>query len=265
MRQKKFWFRMSGILAVLATALLLPTGAAAASTFKVLHEFTGKDGANPDAGLIFDAAGNLYGTTSAGGAFGKGTVFKLTPNSNGSWTETVLHSFCVRTNCADGFNPVAGLIFDGAGNLYGTTPLGPGGGSGVVFKLKPNADGTWTEIMLHSFTGSPDRTRASCRSHLRRSGKALRHDRLWGASSCSNAGCGVVFKLTPNSDGSWTESVLYSFCSLTNCADGQNPVAGLTLGRSRESLTARHRSVAPRTAVWLSNWHRSRTEAGWRA
>ena len=59
MRQKKFWFRMSGILAVLATALLLPTGAAAASTFKVLHELTGKDGANPDAGLIFDAAGNL--------------------------------------------------------------------------------------------------------------------------------------------------------------------------------------------------------------
>ena len=117
MRQKKFWFRMSGILAVLATALLLPTGAAAASTFKVLHEFTGKDGANPDAGLIFDAAGNLYGTTSAGGAFGKGTVFKLTPNSNGSWTESVLHSFCVLTNCADGFNPVAGLIFDGAGNF----------------------------------------------------------------------------------------------------------------------------------------------------
>ena len=117
MRQKKFWFRMSGILAVLATALLLPTGAAAASTFKVLHELTGKDGANPDAGLIFDAAGNLYGTTSAGGAFGKGTVFKLTPNSNGSWTESVLHSFCVPTNCADGFNPVAGLIFDGAGNF----------------------------------------------------------------------------------------------------------------------------------------------------
>src|SRR5438105_6561761 len=131
---------MSGILAALATALLLPTGAAAASMFKVLHEFTGKDGPNPDAGLIFDAAGNLYGTTSAGGAFGKGTVFKLTPNSNGSWTESVLHSFCVPTNCADGFNPVAGLIFDGAGNLYGTTPLGPGGGSGVIFKLKPNAD-----------------------------------------------------------------------------------------------------------------------------
>jgi len=160
--------------------------------------------------------------------------------------------------------PLPGLIFDGAGNLYGTTPLGPGGGSGVVFKLKPNADGTWTEIVLHSFTGSPDRTRASCRSHLRRSGKALRHDRLWGASSCSNAGCGVVFKLTPNSDGSWTESVLYSFCSLTNCADGQNPLPA-SPWTQQGIFTARHRSVAHRTAVWLSNWHRSRTEAGWRA
>src|SRR6266702_2010809 len=107
MRHGKLWFGVSGILAVLATALLLPTGAAAASTIKLLHEFKGKDGEFPRAGLIFDGAGNLYGTTVGGGAFGGGTVFKLTPNSDGSWTESVLHSFCSLTNCPDGTRPEA--------------------------------------------------------------------------------------------------------------------------------------------------------------
>ena len=127
-------------------------------TTSILHSFTGADGDTPSAGLIFDAAGNLYGTTVYGGpnAFG-GVVFKLKPNPDGTWTESVLHGF---TAGADGLEPSAGLIFDLAGNLYGTTEEGGdltcnlGYGCGVVFKLKPNPDGTWTEKVLHAFTGA---------------------------------------------------------------------------------------------------------------
>ncbi len=72
------------------------------------------------AGLIFDDAGNLYGTTGAGGTYGYGTVFELTPAAGGGWTEQVLHNF----NDADGGKPQAGLILDAAGNLYGTTVRG---------------------------------------------------------------------------------------------------------------------------------------------
>ena len=98
--------------------------------FKVLHTFTGADGANPYAGLIRDAAGNLYGTTAFGGASNHGVVFKLTPYGS----ETVLHSF---TGGTDGWAPFAGLIRDAAGNLYGTTASGGAYGEGVVFKLTP--------------------------------------------------------------------------------------------------------------------------------
>ena len=125
----------------------------------LLHSFqNGADGTDPSAGLIFDAAGNLYGTTQFGGAYGfGGVVFKLAPNPDGTWTETVLHSF---GNDGDGFHPIAGLVFDVAGNLYGTTYGGPGSGCaegcGVVFKLAPNSDGTWTESVLYSFTGGAD-------------------------------------------------------------------------------------------------------------
>jgi uncharacterized repeat protein (TIGR03803 family) len=115
MRQKKFWFRVSGILAVLATALVLPTEAGAANTFKVLHRFTGKDGAYPSAGLIFDAAGGLYGTTYQGGPAGCGAVFKMTRGSSGTWAYSVLHVF--QSKPASG--PWGRLVLDKAGNLYG--------------------------------------------------------------------------------------------------------------------------------------------------
>jgi uncharacterized repeat protein (TIGR03803 family) len=124
MRQKKFWFRVSGILAVLAIAIMLPTGTVAASKYKVLHRFKGKDGGSPDAGLILDGAGNLYGTTAGGGTANGGAVFKLAPNADGTWAESVLYSFCSVTNCADGYDPRGTLTFDSAGNLYGTTVLG---------------------------------------------------------------------------------------------------------------------------------------------
>jgi len=120
----------------------------------------GTDGYWPDAGLIFDPAGNLYGTTTAGGTgcgdSCAGTVFQLTPGKDGKWTETLLHSF--NFNGKDGFYPTVGLILDGAGNLYGTTVYGGASGTGcgglgcgTVFELTPGANGKWTEKLLHNF------------------------------------------------------------------------------------------------------------------
>ena len=113
----------------------------------VLYSFTGTggDGANPCGGLLRDRAGNLYGTTSSGGAFGLGTVFKVDP----SGTETVLHSF---SGSPDGANPYAGLIQDRAGRLYGTTAQGGASNYGTVFKL----DKSGKETVLHSFTVGTD-------------------------------------------------------------------------------------------------------------
>ena len=103
-------------------------------TESVLHAFQGPDGANPSAGVTFDGAGNLYGTTSSGGDQGYGTVYILTP-SNGQWTETVLHSFTYY----DGAAPYSGVVFDSAGNLYGTAVSGGtyGPNGGVVYEITP--------------------------------------------------------------------------------------------------------------------------------
>ncbi len=114
------------------------------------------DGEMPRAGLILDQAGNLYGTTTAGGTGvcgGCGTVFQLAPDGNGGWTESrTLYSF---TGGSDGGTPFAGLIFDEMGNLYGTTIDG-GLNYGTVFQLTPNGNGVWTENTLYQFTGGSD-------------------------------------------------------------------------------------------------------------
>jgi uncharacterized repeat protein (TIGR03803 family) len=99
----------------------------------------------------------LYGTTSDGGQYNRGTVYKLTPPSGGSgpWTESTLYAF---QNGNDGGYPQAGLIFDSSGNLYGTTVSGGSAGYGVAFELTPPSGGSgpWTENVLHTFTGNPD-------------------------------------------------------------------------------------------------------------
>ena len=135
MRPKKSWFIVGAILAVIAVALVLAPGAWAASTFKVLHRFPGGSDAEPVAGLIFDAAGNLDGTTDLGGNAGGGTAFRLTPNSNGSWAFSVLHVFQGKP----ALRPHDNLILDKAGNLFGTTEFcGSGTGcDGVVFEITP--------------------------------------------------------------------------------------------------------------------------------
>src|ERR1019366_3869042 len=130
------------------TVFELTSGPGGSWTEKLLHSFGNyPDGSGPNSSLVFDAAGNLYGTTYNGGQNGMGTVFELTPDGSGGWTERVLHHF---TN-ADGAVPYAGLTFDGAGNLYGTTSLGGSDNNGTVFELTPTVGGSWTETVLHSF------------------------------------------------------------------------------------------------------------------
>jgi uncharacterized repeat protein (TIGR03803 family) len=201
-------------------------------TETVLYSFcpqTGcTDGANPAAGLIFDAAGNLYGTTEYAGAYNSGTVFELTPNGSGGWTETVLYSFCSQANCTDGYGPLAGLIFDASGNLYGTTRDGGAYGYGTVFELTPTGGGGWTETVLHSFNqNGTDGAYPYAGLTFDTAGNLYGTTAYGGPYDYFGGHPGTVFELTPTAGGGWTETVLYSFCSQANCADGLNPYAGL--------------------------------------
>jgi uncharacterized repeat protein (TIGR03803 family) len=153
---------------------LTPMFAASASgqvQEKVLYSFCSTanctDGAAPSGNLLFDAARNLYGTTAGGGSNcqkndsgGCGTFFELSPSQGGTWTESVLYSFCAGDiqGCPDGQNPYAGLIFDNQGNLYGTTQNGGVHGLGTVFQLSPPSEpgALWSEAVLWSFGAKDD-------------------------------------------------------------------------------------------------------------
>lgn len=163
MRRITFGIRLSHLSLLLISVLF--SLHAHAATEAILHNFTGgSDGGYVLRSLVFDQAGNLYGTTYFGGTYGAGTVFELSLTA-GSWTQTVLYNF---TGGADGANPASPLIFDKSGNIYGTTDSGGTNSKGTVFELNP-------------------------------------------------------------SPGGWTESVLYSFCSQTACADGSYPASGLVM------------------------------------
>jgi uncharacterized repeat protein (TIGR03803 family) len=167
----------------------------------VLYRFTGSmDGSDPGWGdLALDRAGNLYGTTSDGGSYGYGSVFELTP-SDGSWMETVLYSF---TGGEDGGQPKSGVIFDQAGDIYGTTLSGGAGGRGTVFELTHSVSG-WTEKVLQSFGASGSGPYGGL--IFDQSGN------LYGTTQTANMGQGngTVFMLTPAGDD-WTLTTLYSF------------------------------------------------------
>jgi len=121
--------------------------------FSTLYAFKGQpDAGFPYGGLAFDKSGNLFGTTYYHGANNLGSVYKLSRSSNGTWTEKVLYSFKGGT---DGSGSIARVVFDAAGNLYGTTSEG-GAGYGTIFKLTPGASRSWTESVVHRFQGSPD-------------------------------------------------------------------------------------------------------------
>jgi uncharacterized repeat protein (TIGR03803 family) len=184
----------------------------------VLHQFAGPDGKYPTSALVFDKLGNLYGTTSDGGRYGAGVVFKLTQGSNGTWKESILHHF---GHGNDGANPFAGLIWDTAGNLYGTAQGGGRracqGGCGTVFKLTPTAGGHWQESTLYAFKGDSDG------SGLRGGLVFDKTGNLYGTTSNYP---GTVFRLTPTSQGPWKKTLLHAF---TPGADGNNPVGSLII------------------------------------
>jgi uncharacterized repeat protein (TIGR03803 family) len=234
------------MLAALAISFTLVAHSWAASKETVLLTFqNGSDGGNPTAGFIADAQGDLYGTAPGGGDFGFGTAFKLTHNKNGSWTETTLYSFKGNQNgTVDGAGPQASLVFDGTGNLYGTTVAGganPPISDGTVFKLTPTKSGEWKETILHSFNcteGKGDNDGCEPYSYLifdkagNLYGTTLRGGGGDFTTFCQN-GCGSVFKLSPNQDGSWTESLIHTFPKGNGgTPDGQNPYAGLLLDSS---------------------------------
>ena len=225
-------------LASLAMLIVAAAIAPARAGETTLYGFQGgSDGVGPEAGLVADPQGALYGTTSQGGMPDDGTVFELTPPSTGlgiagQWSESTLYSFCSLSNCIDGEAPVAGLIRDQNGALYGTT-IGGGGstncpsGCGTVFKLTPPGTGEtqWTESVLYSFQGSSSDGAFPYAGLIFGKDGALYGTTLSGGSANS----GIVFKLTPPGVGQtdWTESILYSFCQVGDCEDGAQPYAGV--------------------------------------
>jgi hypothetical protein len=134
-RNRKLSLGLSAAIIFLTSFMTAPR--APSQTARVLHSFGSntKAGLAPASNLIFDSAGNLYGTTIEGGTDNVGTVFELKPTPGGPWTEVLLHSFAESGH--DGQSPYAGLIFDSAGNLYGTTNAGGIGSGGIVFELSP--------------------------------------------------------------------------------------------------------------------------------
>ena len=221
---------------LLATFLALPIGAAnAAWTLKVISSFNGTNGSIPTGGLIFDPAGNLYGTTAAGGKANAGTVFRLMPHNAGktAWIETVLASFNGGSNGSRPYG--ADLIRDMAGNLYGATEHGGKFGLGAVFKLALPAAGkiAWTETVLLSFSGGSNGSHpngaliSDATSNFYGTAQLDGNDTACPGNSGQGVlpGCGVVYKLTPPAAGgtAWTETVLAAFSG----ADGSHPQGAL--------------------------------------
>jgi uncharacterized repeat protein (TIGR03803 family) len=211
-------------------SLTPPASPGGAWTETTLHAFTGAmgvnsdDGGNSSAPVVIGAGGVLYGTTTYGGTHGQGTVFSLAPpaSAGGTWTEAILHNF---GGGGDGIQPIAGLIIDSEGTLYGTTYGGGPFGGGTVFSLKPpdSPGGTWTESVLYAFTGGNDGGAPYYGSLVMDSSGVLYGTTETGGASLT----GTVFSLKPPAapGGSWTEAVLYNFTSLS----GKLPLGGLAI------------------------------------
>jgi len=218
------------VLFVFAMLLYL-VPSAIAGTEKVLYAFKGgKDGETPVGSLVADAQGNLYGVTQSGGAYGIGTVFKLTHVGSG-WKEEVLHTFGTEN---DGANP-NGVIVDDAGNLYGTTTIGGGvqqlcpAGCGTVFMLTSTSGEHWKETVIHRFQPSKGDGANPYSALVRNKEGVMYGTTLYGGAGACHGGCGTVFVLRPIGKNHWTERVLYSF---QGGSDGAQPYPGVTFDRN---------------------------------
>ena len=206
-------------LGVVLALLLISLAQAATESTVYAFGFPGSgDGMYPYCTPIFDANGNLFGVTQAGGSHGGGIVFELSPGQGGQWTETVLHEFAGQS---DGESPLAGLVFDSAGNLYGTAGYGGANGTGLVFELSPQG-GSWRYKVLYNFGVYPNSGDGFAPN------SALIFDKLGnlygttynGGTGCFQ-GCGTVFELSPIQGGGWKEQVIHTF--QTDGIDGLLP------------------------------------------
>ena len=187
-------------------------------TKNVLYRFAGgTDGSIPQAGVILDPHGNLYGTTWQGGTGGFGTVFELEHSESG-WTEILLHTFSGN----DGSAPISGLIRDRSGNLYGTTSQGGSANVGTAFRLSHNKEG-WKETVLHSFTGSDGDGAVPYAGSLALDSAG----NLYGTTSAGGSvNSGTVFELIRPKSRAVTESILYSF---PGGSSGSAPYTGVII------------------------------------
>jgi uncharacterized repeat protein (TIGR03803 family) len=178
--------------------------------------------------LVSDAGGNLYGTASSGGTHNGGTVFEL--SADGRQYRTIYNFGCKlsggRCKKGDGRLPFGALVFDKKGNLYGTTRSGGGYRSGTVFELSMSG-GKWHERLVYSFKGGSDGKEPSDAVIFDASGNLYSTTDFGGDTSCNlGNGCGTVFKLIPDSNGSWKKTILYVF---TGGSDGSAPGGGLVM------------------------------------
>jgi uncharacterized repeat protein (TIGR03803 family) len=208
---------------------LKPTGG---YKLKYLHSFNGSDGSGPfeltyagaGSGTPYDGKSPLYSTTIAGGANNAGTVFSLTRNGK-AWILQTLYNFCSASGCSDGGLPYAGVIVDPSGNLLGTTEYYGNNSAGVIYELS-NSGGRWKETVLYTFcstSGCSDGNGPFAGLARDSSGNLYGTTYFGGAQND-----GVVFELSSKG----TYSVLHSFCSETNCTDGSEPAAAVTLDSS---------------------------------
>ena len=183
-------------------------------------------------GALYDGVSPLFGTTSAGGGLqhgvsDPGTVFQLTPQKDGSWSAKTIYTFCSVGECTDGMTP-ATIVATTPARLFGTTALGgtcsigfPG--CGVVFQLS-YASGGWRQRVLYASCGGTNCPIPGVGGRLLVHNGALFGTSPWGGAQNE----GAVFKIVPTQTGS-TQQILYSFCSLPNCSDGEHADGGLTL------------------------------------
>src|SRR6516164_1725228 len=176
---------------------------AGSDTFQVIHTFTGgNDGATGSAGRMLLQHGRLFGAATAGGMYGSGVVFELTPTAVGEWDFRTLYSFHGQP---DGSFPYGALLRAGSGKIYGTTYYGGNNGIGSVYELSPRLVGEWDERVIYSF--QPGNDGNSPISNLVRDAAG----NLYGTTSEGGLGSGTIFKLSPIGGGQWTESVVHPF------------------------------------------------------
>jgi uncharacterized repeat protein (TIGR03803 family) len=261
MKRNGFAIACRAIAVSCAATLIAGSAFAAGPKERLLYSFQGgADGSYPDAAMIADKAGNLYGTTNTGGSgtcsqngiTGCGTIFELSPPSQkgSDWTETVLYSF---QGGADGAFPNARMIEDKDGNLFGVTSQGGNGdcsnigptGCGVAFELSPSGGGQWTETRLYSFKGNPkgegDGDFADPSGvAFGRSGNlyGIARDGGWCFTNETGTFCdGGAFELKRSHNGAWSEKILYRFEGRAQSnrpagalLDGRGNLYGTTLG-----------------------------------